>query len=317
MHLNVITRKSAILALLLLVVMLVATAIRYTLAPFGMELANGVADGGMLSLVVAVLVLLYSGFIEGKMLARAGLSGAYCTLPMPIYGVLACGVFIAPDLLATAATSLCFAMALYLLLRSLHNADEKDSVFFASLLLGTTVLFYPPSVVLVAVIPIAIFTLALSLRQSLIMVVGYLLPILTASYISWYGGEPFIHFGEELFSSLLTSQMAPIGEIPYVAIAILASALVILVWGAIYALVSRSQASILTRVRRAIHFFLFVLLLSITMALVPACDLSALAIIAVPATILLSYVLEILPNNHSAIAYWVLLALSAIHLFVA
>ena len=66
MHLNVITRKSAVLALLLLVVMVVATAIRYTLAPFGVELANGVADEGVLSLVVAVLVLLYTGFIEGK-----------------------------------------------------------------------------------------------------------------------------------------------------------------------------------------------------------------------------------------------------------
>ena len=317
MQLNVITRKSAIMAILLLMVMLLATAVRYTLAPFGVELANGVTNEGVLSLTLAMLILLYSGIIEGKMLARAGLNGSYCTLPMPIYGVLACGVFVAPDLLATATASLCFAMALHLLLRSLHNADEKDSVFFASILLGATVLLYPPCAVLVAVLPIAIFTLALSLRQSLIMVVGYLLPILVASYISWYGGEEFFHFGETLFSSLLTPQMAPICEVPYVAIAMLVAMVAILLWGAIYAMVSRSQASILTRVRRAIHFFLFVLLLSLTMALISACDLSALAIIAVPATILLSYVLEILPNNHSAIAYWVLLALFAIHLFVA
>ena len=268
-------------------------------------------------MVLATLLLIYCGIVEGKMFGRSGLGSAYSTLPMPIYGLLACGVFVAPNLLTAVAASLSFAVALFLLLRSLHNADEKDSVFFASILLGATALFYPPCVVLVAVLPIAIFTLALSLRQSMIMLVGYVLPFLVASYVAWYGGEPILQLGQNLADSLLVTQMAAIETLPYAAIALVASVLVVLLWGAIYSIVRPNKAFVLTRVRRALHLFLWVFLLSLAMLLIPACDLSACAIIAVPATILLSHVLGILPNNHSAIAYWTLLALFAAHLFVA
>lgn len=317
MQLNVITRKSAVMAILLLVAVAVAAVVRYTQAPFEMELADSVSHGGALSMVLATILLIYCGIVEGKMFGRSGLGSAYSTLPMPIYGLLACGVFVAPNLLTAVAASLSFAVALFLLLRSLHNADEKDSVFFASILLGATALFYPPCVVLVAVLPIAIFTLALSLRQSMIMLVGYVLPFLVASYVAWYGGEPILQLGQNLADSLLVTQMSAIETLPYAAIALVASVLVVLLWGAIYSIVRPNKAFVLTRVRRALHLFLLVFLLSLTMLLIPACDLSACAIIAVPATILLSHVLGILPNNHSAIAYWTLLALFAAHLFVA
>lgn len=317
MQLNVITRKSAMMAILLLIAVAVAAVVRYMHTPFEAELANGVAPGGTLYMVVATILLIYCGIVEGKIFSRSGLGVSYSTLSIPLYGVLACGAFVAPNLLATAAASLCFALAMFLLLRSLHSADEKDSVFFASILLGATVLFYPPCVVLVAVLPIAIFALALSLRQSMIMIVGYVLPILVASYVSWYGGKPILHFGQNLADSLLVPQMGAIGELPYATIALVAAVVAILLWGAIYSMVRPSKAFVLTRVRRASHLFLWVFVLSLTMLLIPACDLSACAIIAVPATILLSYVLGFLPNNHSAIAYWTLLALFVTHLFVA
>lgn len=317
MQLNVITRKSAVMAILLLVALVVAAVVRYSYSPFEAELADGASHGGTLSMVFAAILLIYCGIVEGKMFGSSGLGSAYSTLPMPIYGVLACGVFVAPNLLTTVVASLCFAVALSLLLRSLHNADEKDSVFFASMLLGATALLYPPCMVLIAVLPIAIFTLALSLRQSMIMIVGYVLPLLVASYVTWYGGESILHFGQNLADSLLVPQMATIESLPYGAIALATSVIVILLWGAIYSIVHPTKAFVLTRVRRALHLFLWVFVLSLTMLLIPACNLSACAIIAVPATILLSYILGILPNNHSAIAYWVLLALFFAHLFVA
>jgi hypothetical protein len=305
------------MAILLLVVVVVASVVRYAYAPFELELADGAYRGGGLSTLFAAALLIYCGFIAGKMFSRSGLSATYSTLSMPIYGVLACGVFVAPNLLDAAAASLCFEVALFLLLRSLHRADEKDSVFFASMLLGVAALLYPPCIILVAVLPIAIFTLALSLRQSLIMIVGYLLPLLVASYVVWYGGESILHFGQTLVASLLEPQSLAVTSVPYLAIAIVASIVAILLWGVVYSVVCPSKAFTLTRVRRALHLFLWIFVLSLAMPLVPSCDLSACAIIAVPATMLLSYVLGVLPNNHSTIAYWVLLALFATHLFVA
>jgi hypothetical protein len=177
MQLNAITRKSALMAILLLVAILVAVAVRYVVSPFELEVSDCEYRERIISIVLAIFLFLCGGIVEGKMLPRSGLSSGYCTLPIPLYGVLACGVFIAPNLLATAAASLAFAMAMHLLLRSLHSAEEKDSVFFAAILLGATTLLYPPCVVLVGVIPLAVFILALSLRQLLLMATGYLLPL--------------------------------------------------------------------------------------------------------------------------------------------
>ena len=317
MQLNAITRKAALPAIILLVVILIAATLRYSLSPFEVELADSAFRGRTISPVLATFLFLCCGIVEGKMLPRSGLSKGYCTLPMPLYGILACGIFVAPHILAAATASFCFALALHLLLRSLHNADEKDSVFFASMLLGTMVLLSPPTIILVATIPIAVFVLALSLRQAVLMAVGYLLPLLGASYIVWYKGGKIFDFGRNLYSALALPQLSEVEGTPYLAILLVAAIVAVLLYGVIYAAIRPDKMFLLSRIRRALHLFIWVSLLSLTMILLPGCDLAACAIIAVPTAILLSFVLSILPNNISTIAYWVTLAIFVAHLFVA
>ena len=316
MQLNAITRKSALMAILLLVAILVAVAVRYVVSPFELEVSDCEYRERIISIVLAIFLFLCGGIVEGKMLPRSGLSSGYCTLPIPLYGVLACGVFIAPNLLATAAASLAFAMAMHLLLRSLHSAEEKDSVFFAAILLGVTTLLYPPCVVLVGVIPLAVFILALSLRQLLLMATGYLLPLFGASYIIWYRGDDFLQFGHNLVDALSVPQIGEIATAPYMSVVLVVAIVAVLIWGGTYAIIRPDKMFMLARVRRALHLFVWVSILSITMLFIPSCSLSACAIISVPITILLSFVLTVLPNNHSTIAYWILLALFVVHLFV-
>lgn len=316
MQLNAITRKSALMAILLLVVILIATAVRYALAPNAVELANSEYGERTISLIVAMLLFLFGGVVEGKILPRSGLSKGYCALPIPLYGLLSCGIFVAPNTLSAASASFCFAMALYLLLRSLHNAGEKDSVFFASIMLGASVLLYPPCILLASVLPLAIIILALSLRQTILMVVGYLLPLLGASYAMWYRGDSFLTLAHNILDALSIPKMDDVATFPYLAAAMIAVVAVLLVWGGAYAALRPDKMFALTRVRRSLHLFVWVFVLSLTMLLLPSVDLSAIAIIAVPATILLSFVLSLLPNNQSTIAYWVLLLLFVVHLFV-
>ena len=317
MQLNAITGKSALMAILLLVAILLAAAVRYVLAPFEVELADSEFRVRTISFILAMFLFLCSGIIAGKILPRSGLSKGYCTLPIPLYGVLACGLFVAPDTLSAATASLCFAEALYLLLRSLHSAGEKDSVFFASMLLGVMVLLLPTSIVLVATIPIAIFTLALSLRQALLMVVGYVLPLLGASYIVWYKGGTFFDFWQNFYSAFMSPQMTDFENIPYLSVVFVVFIVLVLLCGVVYAAMRPDKMFMLSRIRRALYLFLWVSLLSMTMLLVPACSLSVCVIVAVPVSILLSFVLGILPSNYATIAYWVVLLLFVLHLFVA
>lgn len=316
MQLYPITRKSATMALLLLAVILISATLRYALSPFEIELADSPYRERVISLLMAMLLMLIGGVLEGRMFPRSGLNKGYCTLPMPIYGVLACGIFFAPDALATAFISVCFVLALFLLLRSLHSAGEKDSVFFASILLGAMALINPSCIVLVGVIPLAIFILALSLRQTLLMVVGYALPFVGASYAMWYGGGEFFDLGRNIVVSLARTQMPSVEQTPYVALAMMVYVVALLIWGVVYAVVRPDKMFQLARVRRALGFFVGVFFLSLSIFFLPSADLSLLAVIAASVTILLSFVLSILPANHSTIAYWVLLLMFALHLFV-
>ena len=316
MQLNAITRKSALPALVLLVVIIVATMIRSARSPFGVELATSPYGESGATLFLAALLFLAVGVVMGKTTPRSGLVNGYCTLAIPLYGVIACGIFVAPSTLVAASASLCFALAIHLLLISLHRADDKDSVFFAAILLGLMVPLYPPAIVLVGVLPIAILTLALSARQIILMVAGYTLPLLATSYAFWYMGNGFWDAAINIFELLQRDHTAPIGHIPYLAIAVVAAATIILFWGGIYAVAHPDKMFRLARVRRSLLLFVWITVLALTMLFIPACDITLIAIIAVPLGTLLTFALNILPNNHSTIAYWLLLLLFFIHLFV-
>ena len=316
MQLNAISRKSGLPALLLLVATLVATIVRHARSPFEVELATCAYGERGVILALAALIFFIGGIVMGKTTPRSGLINSYCTLAIPLYGVIAYGVFVSPNTLVAATVSLCFALAIHLLLISLHRADDKNSVFFAAILLGLMVPLYPPSIVLVGVLPIAILTLALSARQIALMVIGYLLPLFATSYIFWYMGNGFWDAAINIFEVLKRNHTTPIEHIPYIAIAMAAVVAVILIWGGIYTMAHPDKMFRLARVRRSLHLFVWVTLLTLTMLFIPACDITLLAIIAVPLGTLLAFSLSILPNNPSTIAYWLLLLLYIVHLFV-
>lgn len=316
MQLRALTQKSASAAILLLVVILITTAIRSHLNPFDIEVANSIFPERTISLATAMVLFLFGGIIEGKIFPRSGLNKSYSTLPIPIYGLLATGIFVAPHILSTAVVSLCFALAIHLLLRSLHCADEKDSIFFASFLFGSMVLIYPPCIVFVGILTAAIFILALSFRQVVIIIVGYLLPLFGASYYMWYIGEEILTIGNNILEALFIPQMGTFEQLPYMGIVMMCAIVALFIGGMVYSFIHPDKIFMLARVRRALLFFVLILLVTLTMLLFPACDLTFFALLAVPASILLSFVLGILPNTQSTIAYWVLLIIFVSHLFL-
>ena len=316
MQLRAFTQKSALAAIMLLVVILVATAIRSQVNPYELEVANSAYSERTISIVIATFLLFCVGIITGKIFPRSGLNKSYSTLPIPIYGILASGIFVAPHSLSTAVVSLCFALAIYLLLRSLHSAGEKDSLFFAALLFGFMVLLYPPCIVFIGILIPAIFLLALSPRQIVVIAVGYLLPIFCASYYMWYIGDDFWTLSRNIADALLAPRMGAIEQIPYTGVVMICAITSLLIGGLAFSLIRPDKMFMLARVRRALSLFAWIMLITLTIIAFPACDLTLLALLAVPASILLSFILGILPTTQSTIAYWVLLLIFVVHLFV-
>lgn len=317
MQLTALSRKSAVMAMILLAVIVVTALCRRVFAPFQMEGADSVEGVTLLNVIISGAILFGCAVINGKSHMRSGLTNGYSALSMPIFGILSCGIFVASDTLTAAITSLCLAVAVFLLLRSLRSSEEKDSIFFAAMLLGVMVLLYPPAAVFVVMLPLLVFILVLSVKQIVMLVVAYFMPFLAASYVKWYMGYDLLSVAEGIYTSLKTYQMGAITQLPYLAIAIASVVLIILIWGGVHSIFRGNKMIRMARDRRAMHLFIWMTVIALTMFAIPGWDLTAFAVVAVPLSVLLAFVLGLLPETPSTIAYWVLILLFAVHLFMA
>ena len=316
MQIDAITRKSSLPAILLFMMIAVAALVRATHTPFGIEVAEWAFRERTISAVISAVVLGMTGILVGRLFMRTGLSKSFCTLPIPLFSILAWGVALPPHLLSSTVATFLFVLALLLLCRSINIADERNSVFVSAVLLGAMPLLQPIYVILVAVLPLVILLFTLNARQIFIMAVGYLLPLFLASYVVWYGGGEF----EAVVCNIAEHLARPIDYstvgIPYGAIALVAYGVAIMIWGVVYTVVRPNKMFLVARVRRTLYLFLLLALVIGAGAFIPCCGTVMLPVMAVVGAVLLSFVLSLLPTTHSTIAYWVFLALFVAHLFV-
>ena len=316
MQIDAITRKSSLPAILLFLLIVVGALIRATSNPLGVEVAEFPFRERTISFIIAAVVLCATSLVVGRLFMRTGLSKSFCTLPIPRFGILAYGIAVPPHLLASSVAATLLALALLLLCQSIENADERNAVFVGALLLGVMPLLNPTYITLLAVLPIVALLFALSARQIFIMVVGYLLPLCAASYVVWYGGGEITDVAENIIEQLSTPLDFNSATIPYGAIAIVVWCAVIVLWGVIYSIIKPNKMFLVARVRRTLYLFLLLTLLLAATAFIPYCGLSLLPVFGVVGAVLISFTLSLLPTRESTIAYWILLALFVVHLFV-
>ena len=191
-----------------------------------------------------------------------------------------------------------------------------NRLFLGAFLLGVLPLIEPSCILLAAIILVVALFFTISFRKIVAMVAGWVLPIAAASYVMWYRGDSIFALAVNMWQDITTSTYATIAHIPYGAIILAVTALAILGWGFIYLTVKRSEALILVRIRRQLRFFAATSIIALAMLLLPDRSLTTAAIVASPLAILLSFILSATPTNSSTIAYWTLLAITVVHLFV-
>ena len=315
MQVDAITRKSSLLAILLFVVIMVAALVRATHTPYGIEVAEWAFRCRTISVVISAAVLGLTTILVGRLFMRTGLSKSFCTLPIPLFGLLAWGIATPPHLLSSSVATLLFVLALLLLCRSINVADERNSVFVAAVLLGAMPLLHPVYIALVVVLPLVILLFTLNARQIFIMAMGYLLPLFLASYVVWYSGGEFEAVVCNIAERLATPIDYSSAEVPYGAIVLVVYGVAIMIWGVVYTIVRPNKMFLVARVRRTLYLFLLLALAIGTSAFIPCCGTVMLPVMAVVGAVLSSFVLSLLPTTHSTIAYWLFLALFVTHLF--
>ena len=141
--------------------------------------------------LAAGFMILFTGMCTGRIAIRYNLYGVSTCLPIPLYAVVACGIFSGGNYLTAFAASMLLALAAKNYCRSYCNGYGFDAIFRASLYLGLLPLVYAPATPLVLILPLAILLFKRTFREAVVAAAGLILPPLTACYVSWGMGDEF------------------------------------------------------------------------------------------------------------------------------
>ena len=141
--------------------------------------------------LAAGFMILFTGMCTGRIAIRYNLYGVSTCLPIPLYAVVACGIFSGGNYLTAFAASMLLALAAKNYCRSYCNGYGFDAIFRASLYLGLLPLVYAPATPLVLILPLAILLFKRTFREAVVAAAGLILPLLTACYVSWGSGAEF------------------------------------------------------------------------------------------------------------------------------
>lgn len=234
----------------------------------------------------AGFMLLFTGMCAGRLTARYNLYTVGTCLPIPLYAIAACGIFIGRDYLAGFAASMLLVLATKNYCRSFCNGYGFDAIFRASLYLGLLPLVYAPALPLLLVLPLAVLLFRRTLREAVVAVAGLLLPALTACYVYWGIGEDFTAPLTALYETTIAG--APLRlftEIPLSAQVMLGGILLLDVTALFFFLADIYAAG--TKPRFVLFFNIGILATTLLLLGSPAATPEMLALLAVPSAILI------------------------------
>ena len=273
----------------------------------------------LLAAALSAAALAAAGALTLRATARTGVLGAFCTLPLPLFGFAAFGLCFAPSMLLPAISSLGVAAGMAAYFHVIRNHGEKDLLLHGSVSFALAALIYPPCILLGLLIPAAAIIFPLTWRQIVTALAGWLLPLLAAGYACWLTGG---HFADALLrltdpdssAMLRYTASASVSMLPLTAVLPAGVLMLTILAGALrFALIRQSM---LVRMRSSMAIAYVALALTLGGALLPGAGVGWLATAAVPAAVTASFGLEKCPPRTSEHLYRILLLGLAVHLFL-
>ncbi len=323
-----VVRQTPIVNLATLLLVVAVAFVRHSVAEFPAEripditsaLGRGVSafqgEHPTIAAWLAAMLLLVAGWFIGQVVKVRDLYFVKTTITIPLYGIIACGVFISEDSLLAAIVSLLLVLAMRNFYSSFRNGYSFSPLFFGSMALGIIPLLYAPSLLLMLLMPLSVIVFKRSAREAIVAIVGLLLPAATICYITWGMGGEFLQPVETtLATALMTSGYRLFGHLS------LGSAMIIcyllsLVLSAIF-FCWINIYSMGTRARYITIFNMCAFVLSLSALAAPAGTTTSFGLVAVPAAMMIPAMLVRLKASAANLLYLILLLLFTLHLFIA
>lgn len=156
---------------------------------------------------IAALFYFMAAWIIGRAVRISELYFVKTTVTIPVYAVIACGIYL-PHMSLTAAT----AALLTVQAMKYHYYSQRDGygftpLFFGSFCLGLLPMVYAPAAPMLLLMPFAVTIFKRSTRETIVALAGLVLPFAAAGYVNWGAGGEFF----EPVNRIATAILAPSG----------------------------------------------------------------------------------------------------------
>ena len=323
-----IVRQTPVASILLMLLLVSVAFVRFATAPYGDELVvGGLATFGewvdsfqsaspIWGWVLSAVVVMLSSVMVGRMATSFGLYRTRTTISIPLYAVVACGIFISTNSLATALAAYSVVLLMrYLCGGSMRGAD-LNFAFYAGVCAGVATMLYAPSVLFVLLLPVAIVMFGLAWREVVVMFAGLLLPVAANCYIGWLCGADFLAPVEVLFESIALSS----GYLPWRSESVVALLMMGLLSFAVVCGVATfvgDTRSVAIRPRTIFVFNIVALALAIAAFAMPSATVGVYMLVAAPAALLIPFLLLHLRDRVADLIIILFLILMVVHFFIA
>lgn len=321
-----ITRQSPMIALLTFVVMLGALLFRRQgveyapemvadpLTPFNHWIGMFQQAWPRVAQGLWLVLMSITAVIMTRISLRYKLYGGTTYLPVVLFAVVSGGLYVGHDYLCGAIAALVLARVMHNYCIACRNGYAFTPLFRGSLYLGLLPMIYLPSLPLVVLCLLIPILFKRTFREWLVVLCGLLLPVGWAIYLNWaftdVALEPFTKAVEGLLAApcfpLFAGASLPLMLQLFILLASVLCAL-FFYWGNVYAATSKARA--------LLNAFAWLFVLCLAVVFMPGGSANSLALLAVPASMLIPLVFVRLSPKMANGLYALLLVLFSLHLF--
>ena len=323
-----IVRQTPVASILLMLLLVSVAFVRFAIAPYGDELVvGGLATFGewvdafqssrpILGWIISAAVVMLSSVAVGRIATSFGLYRVRTTISIPLYAVVACGIFISTNSLATALAAYFVVLSMRYLCGGYVRGADLNFAFYAGICAGIAPMLYAPSALFVLLLPVAIVLFGLTWREVVVMLAGLLLPAAASCYVGWLCGADFWTPVTALFEAMaLPSGYTPWGSESVVALLMMGLLAFAIVCGV--ATFVGDTRSVAIRPRTIFVFNIVALALAIAAFVIPSATVGVYMLVAAPAALLIPFLLLHLRDRVSDLIIILFLVLMIVHFFIA
>lgn len=266
----------------------------------------------------AVLCTLFTGLSLGRLSNRYNLYAGNCYLAIPLFGIAACGIAVAPAYLMQSLSALLLTLAFKNYCLAFRNGYGFNGLFRGSLYLGLLPLLTPRAIGLLLLMPLSVSLFHRTFRELSVALFGLSLPAFLLCYLCWSLGGDFTEPLSGLFSGLAANLGLP--QIPrsstpgLLASCFLAGGLIVLTLGSI---VIHLQNMYLVSQKARVIFLFCICLFVLTLAtyLFGVNPVEAVSLAAVPVSVLLPVFFVRTHRSLASFIYLIILVCCFISIF--